>query len=31
MIFITPHIISTFEEAEKIREEKEKLIKDGKN
>jgi len=35
MIFITPHIISTFEEAEKIKEEKEKIIKEenknGKN
>ena len=28
MIFITPHIISTFEEAERIKEEKEKLIKE---
>lgn len=34
MIFITPHIISTFEQAEKITQEKEKIIKgakDGKN
>jgi general secretion pathway protein D len=31
MIFITPHIISTFEEAEKIKQEKEKYIKEEKN
>ena len=35
MIFITPHIISTFQDAEKIKEEKEKIIKgmdqNGKN
>ncbi|MCM8805045.1 MAG: hypothetical protein NC833_07315 [Candidatus Omnitrophica bacterium] len=30
MIFITPHIISTFQEAEKIREEKEKIFKGEK-
>ncbi|HOK56947.1 MAG TPA: secretin N-terminal domain-containing protein [bacterium] len=31
MIFITPHIISTFEDAEKIKQEKEKLIKEKNN
>jgi len=30
MIFITPHIISTFEEAEKIKEEKKKIIEGNK-
>jgi general secretion pathway protein D len=31
MIFITPHIISTFEDAERIKQEKEKYINNGKN
>ena len=31
LIFITPHIITSFEEAEKIREEKEEILKDIKN